>query len=297
MRVYRRRRAAAAPCSIGRRLRTHRRTCGAAGGPALLAGESVMTASAPAATELHASARVWSLHARTAKWRARTRHAARVPPAAPGPQQPPSGPSPPAARGGRASPRRRIVRCIVDCLVAPLCVPAPAHRKALRDACAGGARLAHASSCRAVRGALGAIAPRSASVAIRLRRLMLASPAVRPPALRTAHRRPPRSVAAMALSPRRVAAASPPPLFGLADDDAVPELIVFDCDACLWSPEMFQLCALGKRDWRRRAAFRARRRPPRLGGASAAAVMSRHTRGACGCARRAAAHALAATRG
>jgi len=42
-------------------------------------------------------------------------------------------------------------------------------------------------------------------------------------------------------TPARSAASAP--LFGLADDDAVPELIVFDCDACLWSPEMFQLCA------------------------------------------------------
>ncbi len=27
-----------------------------------------------------------------------------------------------------------------------------------------------------------------------------------------------------------------------ADDDPVPQLVVFDLDACLWSPEMFQLC-------------------------------------------------------
>jgi hypothetical protein len=36
---------------------------------------------------------------------------------------------------------------------------------------------------------------------------------------------------------------------GDADDDAndaVPALVVFDLDACLWSPEMFQLCVRGR---------------------------------------------------
>jgi hypothetical protein len=75
-------------------------------------------------------------------------------------------------------------------------------------------------------------------------------------------------------------ASSSASLFGLADDDAVPELIVFDCDACLWSPEMFQLDSAPSEWDAAKGGVRAGRNVVRLFGgvAPAFAALASHPR-------------------
>jgi hypothetical protein len=107
-------------------------------------------------------------------------------------------------------------------------------------------------------GVLAAPLPSFSSPRLR-RRVAPRAPGPAPPAHPRAQPLHARRAAPLAMQPRRSAAAaasasrtpseqqpaSRDAAAGLeadADDDPVPQLVVFDLDACLWSPEMFQLC-------------------------------------------------------